>query len=85
MESVYNSYGDKIILSMPSGLRLKEDGWGILSGPEEASQCAKAFVAKYAPLYRQKPVLCSVFGAPREFSETVYTESRKYFNSETLH
>jgi hypothetical protein len=80
MERVYDSYGDKIILSLPSGLRLKKDGWGILSDPEEAVQCAKAFVAKYAPLYRQKPVLCSVFGAPKEFSDTIYAESRKYFS-----
>jgi len=85
MESVYDSYGDKIILSMPSGLRFEKDGWTILSGPEEAAQSAKAFVAKYAPLYSQKPVLCSVFGAPREFSDTIYAESRKYFSSRTLH
>jgi hypothetical protein len=80
MESLYDSYGDRIILSMPSGLRITHNGVGVLSGPEEAALCAKAFVAKYAPLYSQKPVLCNVFNAPEEFWETLYAESRKYFD-----
>ena len=79
MESLYGSYGDKIILSMPSGLRVKNDGMGIISDPEEAALAAKAFVAKYAPLYGQKPVFCDAFFAPAEFWETLYAESRKYF------
>jgi len=80
MESLYDSYGGRIILSMPSGLRIKDDGVEILSGPEEAVECAKAFAAKYAPLYGEKPVLCNVFNAPEVFWEALYAESRKYFD-----
>jgi hypothetical protein len=81
MESLYDSYGDRIILSMPSGLRIADDGVGVLSGPEEAARCAKVFAAKYAPLYSQKPVFCNIFNAPEVFWETLYNESGKYFDN----
>ena len=79
MEKVYHSYGDRIILSMPSGLKTDSAGRNFISDPEENIRAAKAFVAKYAPNYRQKPVLPSVFRAPAEYTETIYTESLSYF------
>ena len=72
---LYSLYGDKIILGVEPDI-----GPDINMSDEDAIAAAKRFVAKYAPDYGKKPVITSMFQAPDSFVETVYKESRVFFN-----
>ena len=75
---IYEQYGGQLIVSMDSDLRI------VPNQPvdvEEAKAAAKRFVDKFTPDYASKPVFASgAFGAPPEYTETLYAESRKAFN-----
>ena len=74
---LYEKYGDKLILGIESDLQIT------MGEPVEkdlAVASAKRFVDKYAANYAKKPVFASAFGVPADYTETLYTESRKAFN-----
>lgn len=75
---LYEKYGDKIILGMESDLRFAS---GETVDKEDAKASAKRFVDKYCANYSKKPVIAGGLGAPGEYIETLYVESRKAFCS----
>lgn len=80
-EMLYGLYGDKLIMSIESGLPFAYGPAGVKIEPEEARAAALRFLGKYGADYAKKPVLASGFGAPPEYNETLYAESRRAFNS----
>ncbi|MCL1802421.1 MAG: methyltransferase [Eubacteriaceae bacterium] len=78
-EMIYEQYGGNFVIGMETGL--PPIGFGeSYEDPNTEVDAAKAFVAKYGPDYAQKPVFAGFF-APAQFSETIYIESRKMFES----
>ena len=75
-ENLYELYGDKIILGIEPDVRFfgNKD-----VTPEMAKGAAERFVAKYAKGFPYKPVLASGLGAPADYVQTLYAESRKAF------
>lgn len=63
-------YGDKIILGLPG------PNVSAQSTDEEIDRLTREFVEKYAPTFREKPFLVSVFGADERFSKALYRYSR---------
>ena len=73
---LYEKYGDKLILGIGPDVPLQG---GTPEGAAEAKAAAERFVKLYGPGFPERPVLASAMGAPAEYVETIYTESRKAF------
>ena len=77
-EFIFANYAGKLILTMESDLVVVPDQ---PVDPEEAKASAKRFVDRFLPDYANKPVFASGgMGAPVEFIDALYSESRKAFN-----
>jgi hypothetical protein len=75
---IYAQYAGQLIITMDSDLQIVPNE---PVDPEEAKASAKRFVDKFLPDYATKPVLAGgAMGAPPEYAETLYVESRKAFN-----
>lgn len=78
-EFIYEKYGDKIILGIDTDVSFfRPDSPPVPT--EDAIASAKRFVEKFSGNYANKPVIPGGFGAPVEFLETLYMESRKAFS-----
>jgi len=67
---VHAQYGDRIILGYWFDITAK-------SSDEEIDAAVKEFVAKFAPTFREKPVIAVAFAADQRFFTALYRESRK--------
>ena len=70
VDTLVKEYGDRIMLGVTPP-EMPED-----ATDEELSAAAKAFVAKYAPDFREHPVLISGFRMPQRYLDALYRESR---------
>jgi len=78
---IYDNYGGKLILGIEAQIPVDPaTGFGTMD-PDENYAAGKAFVDKYGPDYLTKPVTNASFAMNSKFSEAVYVESRKLFES----
>ena len=71
---LHERYGDRILLGMPGPNVTAE------SSDEEIRTAVTEFVERYAPTFREKPFLVSVFGADQRFYAELYRQSRIALN-----
>lgn len=70
MDYLVNTYGDRLVIGVTPP-PVAED-----STDEEIEAAARSFVAKYAPSFKEKPIVVFAMMAPLRYTEAIYRESR---------
>ena len=77
---VYENYGDKLLISIEPDVASDKFPPPPIE-PEAAVASAKRLIDKYGPSYATKPFLGGFFFGPPEYTDVLYAESRKLFNT----